>query len=128
MNTLASRLKFARERAGFRQTELAKFAGCKQATISKLERGSITASAALPSLAHALGCNAYWLESGEAEPSWTNPERRTLAMPLGEKVTNLSPLGYKLGQEFDLIPGPLQARALHEIIGLILEFQGAKKS
>ncbi len=128
MNTLAQRLKFARERAGIRQTELAKLAGCKQATISKLECGSVTTSAAIPALAHALGCNAYWLEQGESEPNWTVFDKRVLALPMGEVATHLSPLGYKLGQEFDLIPGPRQARAAHEILGLILAFQDENKS
>jgi transcriptional regulator with XRE-family HTH domain len=128
MTSLSERLKFARERAGLKQTELAKLAGCTQATISKIERGTVFASAALPSLAHALGCNAYWLEQGLEDPSWVSHEKRTVMMPAGETATNLSPLAYKLGQEFDLIAPSLQARAAHEILGLILGFQDESKT
>lgn len=128
MTSLSERLKYARERAGLKQIELANLAGCKQATISKIERGTILASAALPALAHALGCNAYWLEQGVNEPAWANTEKRTVMMPVGENATQLSPLAYKLGQEFDLIAPSLQARAAHEILGLILQFQDESKT
>lgn len=128
MTTLAERMKHARERMGIKQTELAKRSGCKQATISKLERGSIQHSAALPALAHELGCDALWLERGDVEPGWRTQERRTVMMPAGQSATNLSPLGYKLGQEFDLIAPALQARAAHEILGLVLKFQDESKS
>ena len=128
MTSLSERLKYARERAGLKQTELANLAGCKQATISKIERGTILASAALPALANALGCNAYWLEQGVNEPAWATIEKRTLMMPTGENATQLSPLAYKLGQEFDLVAPSLQARAAHEILGLILEFQDESRT
>jgi|APCry1669189241_1035207.scaffolds.fasta_scaffold18688_3 transcriptional regulator with XRE-family HTH domain len=111
-----------------KQTELARRSGCKQATISKIERGSIKASAAIPALAHELGCDALWLERGEVEPNWATSEKRTVMMPPGESASNLSPLGYKLGQEFDLIAASLQTRAAHEILGLILRFQDESKS
>lgn len=128
MTTLAERLKYARERVGIKQTELAKRTGCKQATISKIERGTILQSAALPSLAYELGCDALWLERGEVEPNWNNSEKRTVMMPAGESATNLSPLGYKLGQEFDAISPDLQTRAAHELLGLILKFQDESKN
>ena len=128
MTTLSERLKFARERAGLRQTELAKKSGCKQATISKIERGAILASASLPALAHELGCSALWLERGDVEPNWRTVEKRKVLMPNGAIATNLSPLGYKLGQEFDLIDASLQSRAAHELLGLILRFQDGNKN
>ena len=71
-----------------KHTELARRSGCKQATISKIERGSIKASAAIPALAHELGCDALWLERGEVEPNWATSEKRTVMMPPGESASN----------------------------------------
>lgn len=70
MQTLAQRLKVARERLELTQTQLAKAAGLQQTDVSKIERGAIRKTTAIPTLARALQCDPHWLQTGDGEPGW----------------------------------------------------------
>lgn len=67
LRTLAERLVFAREKAGFTQEALAKAAGVAQSTIAGLESGYRKGSAKLAQIAHALGISPIWLATGKGE-------------------------------------------------------------
>jgi transcriptional regulator with XRE-family HTH domain len=67
METLATRLKKAREDKGWTQTELAANAKVKQSFIGALEAKNQKTSGWLPEIAHALGVDAYWLKTGKGE-------------------------------------------------------------
>lgn len=59
---LADALRGARERLGLSQREVSKAAGISNATLSRLEKGSITADPdTLKTLASALGLDYLWL-------------------------------------------------------------------
>jgi transcriptional regulator with XRE-family HTH domain len=73
MQTLAQRVRARRVELGLKQQELAGAAGLKQSVVSKIENGKITRTTAIPSLARALRCNPYWLESGEMARQETPP-------------------------------------------------------
>lgn len=65
METLADRLKKAREEKGMNQTELAKKAHLKnQSIIGSLESGHRKSSSHIPAIAQALGVEALWLADG----------------------------------------------------------------
>lgn len=65
--TIGTRLKQARKAAQLTQVELAKRVGLNQSTLSDLEIGKSVGSTSLAALAHALGVNALWLETGRGE-------------------------------------------------------------
>ena len=67
MKTLAKRLALERKQAGHSQGELAKLAGCSQATIADIERGRNHESSKLPNIAAALGLHALWLKDGSGQ-------------------------------------------------------------
>lgn len=67
MDTLARRLKWARNERELTQSQLAAAARVKQSDISKLEGGSIQRSTALLALARALRVNPDWLDTGVGE-------------------------------------------------------------
>ena len=70
MENLAQRVKEARTRLGLSQTALALASGMQQADISKIENGKILRTTGAIALARALGCDPYWLDTGEGEPSY----------------------------------------------------------
>lgn len=70
MDTLAKRLKTARARLELTQTKLAALSGVKQSDVSKIERGAIRKTTAIPTLARALQCDPHWLQTGEGTPGW----------------------------------------------------------
>jgi SOS-response transcriptional repressor LexA len=72
MKSLAQRVKAGRARLDVTQTELAKLAGLDQTDISKIERGAIRKTTAIPSLARALQCDPFWLQTGEGSSGWDN--------------------------------------------------------
>ena len=67
METLAKRLKYARELRGWTQTQLAKESGVKQSDISKIERGDTLKPTGLIALARTLQVAPEWLDSGDGE-------------------------------------------------------------
>jgi phage repressor protein C with HTH and peptisase S24 domain len=67
MDTLATRLKFARQERGLTQVQLAKRSGVKQSDISKLERGDSLKTTGLVALARALAVRVDWLDTGDGD-------------------------------------------------------------
>ena len=65
MNTIAERLKYAREASGLTQPELASKAGVSQGTIGNIESGLRKRPRDLLSIASALGVAPVWLETGK---------------------------------------------------------------
>lgn len=69
MNTLAERLKFARQIRGLSQSSLAKAVGVSQTAIQKIESGKAAQTTRLMDLAGALQVRPQWLANGEGEMS-----------------------------------------------------------
>lgn len=69
MDTFSDRLKWARERAGFNQTELARRVGIAASSINQMETQPRKGSRHMSQLARVLGVNAYWLETGIGQPT-----------------------------------------------------------
>lgn len=63
-NTLASRLRYARERKGITQEELAKLAGTTQQNIQNIEGGVVKRPRKIDAIAKALGQSPAWLQFG----------------------------------------------------------------
>lgn len=94
LDSLADRLKWARDQKGLSQAALAKAAGIKTAgAIGHLETGVRGSSMRLPQIADALGVSAIWLAEGVGDPyeqedtqtqqgefslEWVNEEERDL--------------------------------------------------
>lgn len=79
--TLAHRIKFAREYRQLTQSVLAKKSGLKQSDISKLETGRMSSTTSIVGLAKALQCSIVWLDSGKGEP-WNLKHNTTAEMHL----------------------------------------------
>lgn len=71
MNTIAERLKQAREELGLTQPELAAKAKVSQGTIGNIETGLRKRPRELLAIASALGVEPAWLESGKGQKSAT---------------------------------------------------------
>jgi len=71
MDTFATRLKYARERAGLSQSELARRIGIKPQSIQYIESGSTQKSRYTLEIANVLGVSVEWLVYGEgsSEPT-----------------------------------------------------------
>lgn len=82
MNTLAQRLKYARELANLSQQEVAKRANISQPTYFKIENGSTLKPRNILEIAHALNVNVDWLATGEGEMMHTTHHLTTLAQRL----------------------------------------------
>ncbi|UBB25793.1 helix-turn-helix domain-containing protein [Pseudoxanthomonas japonensis] len=65
--TLAQRLTQARAAIGMSQEQIAQAVGITQPSYSALERGVSKSTSKIGSLAHVLGVDAYWLETGEGQ-------------------------------------------------------------
>ncbi len=66
--SIGQRVKSLRKERKLSQAELSKKLGIDQSLISYLESGRGTGSSHIASLAHALGVNAHWLETGIGSP------------------------------------------------------------
>lgn len=104
VETLAQRLKLARQRRALTQGELASAADAKQPDISKIERGEILQPTSIARLAHALRVDARWLELGDGpEPDWT-PEQHTIG---GAQSGGRPPsLAHQMSQQQESIDPP----------------------
>ncbi|EJM92444.1 XRE family transcriptional regulator [Pseudomonas sp. GM67] len=67
MNTLANRIKMARQGARLTQKKLAELVGVEQPVISQLETGKNLQSAHIAKIAHACSVSAIWLSDGIGE-------------------------------------------------------------
>lgn len=64
MDTLASRLAFARKTRDLSQPALAKLAGLSQSAIGNIEAGIRGGASSLAQIAHALQVSYWWLRDG----------------------------------------------------------------
>ena len=110
MNTVAERLKYAREKhKDWSQGQLAVNAGLTPAAISNIERGIRLSKGSLPQLAEALGISHKWLAYGEGEMQMDNSNPPKESANDGDGLT---PLARSLGELFDTLPrGDLDLRA-----------------
>lgn len=92
MNTIAERLKQAREKAGLTQPELAKKAGVSQGTIGNVESGLRKRPRELLAIAEALNVSPKWLETGieQVSTSPTSLANTEPGPPLRGKVPLIS--------------------------------------
>lgn len=91
LETLARRLKFAREQRGLTQPQLAAAAGMKQPDISKIENGGIVKTTGIARLAAALEVSPLWLEMNEGpSPTWANVQHANEGHPTWQVAHNLS--------------------------------------
>ena len=67
MNTIAERVKFAREKKHWSQAQLALAAGCVPSTIGNIESGARQSMGTLPKIAKALGVRHEWLAYNDGE-------------------------------------------------------------
>ncbi|MHB1511747.1 MAG: helix-turn-helix domain-containing protein [Acidiferrobacter sp.] len=65
MDTLAKRLRYARERVGLSQSELARRVKIRPQAIQFIEGGHVRRPRSMVEIARALGVNAEWLLLGE---------------------------------------------------------------
>ncbi len=65
MDTLAKRLRYARERLGLSQSELARRVKLRPQAIQFIEAGHVRRPRSVVEIARALGVNAEWLLLGE---------------------------------------------------------------
>lgn len=79
MDTLARRLRFAREQKGLRQEDLARMAGVSQQTIQQIEAGVIMRPKKIGQIAKAVGRSPAWLQFGTEEIETLDKEAITLA-------------------------------------------------
>ena len=100
LDTLGSRLRFARKRLGLTQDELAEAAAVKQSVVSKLERGDMLKTTAIARLALAVQVSPEWLElgNGEAPPPLevSEPRPQYGGLPEGLAAQPMSHLARKL--------------------------------
>lgn len=78
MNTLATRLIWARAQRGMSQAKLAKSAGMAPSAIGNLEIGLRNSSRKITVIASILGVNALWLAEGKGSPSINTAENSSL--------------------------------------------------
>lgn len=78
MKTIAERLKFARDKKGWVQAQLAVAAGVSTGTIGNIESGARQSKGSLPQIAEALGINHKWLADGVG-----SMENNTITAPMG---------------------------------------------
>jgi transcriptional regulator with XRE-family HTH domain len=104
LDTLDTRLKFARTARGLSQDDLALLADMKQPDISKIERGKILQTTGISRLAAALAVPALWLERGlGAEPDWSAPVQTNTPGVAG----SLIPLSQDLRHQLTTVEAPL---------------------
>jgi phage repressor protein C with HTH and peptisase S24 domain len=72
METIAARLKYARNRRGWTQGQLAVASDVSQGTIGNIESGNRQARASLIKIARALGVSYDWLADGIGNPDTAN--------------------------------------------------------
>ena len=104
MNSIAQRLKQAREAAGMTQPALAEMAGVSQDTIGNIESGLRKRPRELLSIAAALGVNPSWLETGKGQ-------MRSGVVTPGESSHGITDASEKLPLIVDMQAGNTSRRA-----------------
>ena len=95
VKTIAERLKIARNRKNWKQTQLAAAAGVSTGTVGNIEAGIRKSPGSLPQLANALGVSHAWLAYGKSE----------MAEPMHTvEIQEFSTLALDLARLFDAIP------------------------
>lgn len=87
METLADRLKFAREKSGLTQQQVAERVGMSQPTYFKVEKGVTKRTTYLAELANLFGVNSTWLATGQGEMT-THPTINELKLKAEAIKTN----------------------------------------
>lgn len=80
LETLASRMRWARGNNGMTQDELAKAAKTSQSQINSIERGEVTRPRNIADLAKALNVSPAWLQFGEAQIDTLSHDSISLAL------------------------------------------------
>lgn len=89
MQNLAERLRWARNRMGLSQSELAEEAGLTQATVNKLESGKNKSTSSIVELADALKVRIHWLHTGHGAPELEDVPHEVVFGKLEEAVSKL---------------------------------------
>lgn len=84
MDTLAARVRYAREQKGFTQEELAKAAKTSQQVIAKIENEQTKRPRNIEVIAHALEQSPAWLQFGDADIDKLDRKALDRAMALAE--------------------------------------------
>ena len=100
MNSLAKRLRYAREQAGHSQSALARLVGIKPQTIQLIEAGKVARPRHLLDIATALGISAQWLLSGEGRSDWQVRE----SAPEYDKGHALTPEAHAFARQWMALP------------------------
>ncbi|MBB2157033.1 helix-turn-helix transcriptional regulator [Gluconacetobacter diazotrophicus] len=87
-DTLAARLKFAREKSGISQSKLGRLVGISPQAIQSLESGNSAGSKYLAEIAGTLGVEATWLATGEGKMA-RRPRRDISEPSLSEPADDL---------------------------------------
>lgn len=109
MDTLAKRVRFARERLQMNQQTLAKLSGLKQPDISKIERGKILKTTGLIGLAVALQVRPEWLDTGDGGMLPDGPVYHQVD-PAPERPGEASATAMEIALLYDLIPASDRVR------------------
>jgi transcriptional regulator with XRE-family HTH domain len=80
LGTLASRLRYARERKGLTQEELARAVGTSQQVINHIETGQTKKPRKIEDIANILGVSPAWLQFGIEELDTLDKEAVMLAL------------------------------------------------
>lgn len=88
MNTLAYRLKFAREKLGLTQQEVAERAGMSQPAYYKIESGKSQRTTYLNELANTLKVSTNWLATGEGQMITNRQQVDELVASLPSGITH----------------------------------------
>jgi len=82
LDSVGGRLRYAREKRGLKQDQLAKMSRVTQSTISKLEKGTTQETTKLSTLARALRTPLDWIELRRGpEPAWEDPDAAHSPLP-----------------------------------------------
>lgn len=114
---LADRLKWAREKKGWTQDQLADAAGVSQSTIGNLESRLRQSARKLAMIAKVAGVNAYWLETGEGSPFETTPDdllKQVAALTLAERSVVAAVVASFRGVSVDAKPNMGQGLSEYE--------------
>ncbi len=97
MNTIAERVKFAREKKHWSQAQLALAAGCVPSTVGNIESGARQSMGTLPKIAKALDVRHEWLAYNDGEMLQSIPTSPAQDVKLSQSAIDIATL-------YDMIP------------------------